>query len=120
MVFSGITEGYLRILASLVSIGLAVIALLIVWKGVSLHKAGEHYNFLDSFFLDRETMSYSLSKFQLIAWTTIAVFTYIYLMGFRLSCDPRRPGDAAGLEHWHHCRGRGDLQHPRDQGSWPA
>jgi hypothetical protein len=32
-----------------------------------------------SLFLDRETNSYSLSKFQVIAWTAVTVYSYVYL-----------------------------------------
>jgi hypothetical protein len=32
-----------------------------------------------SLFLDRETNSYSLSKFQVIAWTAITVYSYVYI-----------------------------------------
>ena len=35
---------------------------------------------LDWFFLDKQTMSYSLSKFQLIAWTAVAIFGYMYVL----------------------------------------
>src|SRR5262249_47842257 len=31
-------------------------------------------------FLDRQTNSYSLSKFQLIAWTAVAIFGYVYVL----------------------------------------
>ncbi len=77
--FSSITEGNLRLLATAVSVILAIIVLATVWKGVSMCRVGEPYSFLDSFFLDKESMSYSLSKFQLIAWTAVAVFAYVYV-----------------------------------------
>jgi len=32
-----------------------------------------------SLFLDRETNSYSLSKFQVVAWTAVTVYSYVYL-----------------------------------------
>jgi hypothetical protein len=32
-----------------------------------------------SLFLDRETNSYSLSKFQVIAWTAVTVYSYVYI-----------------------------------------
>jgi len=34
---------------------------------------------LTSLFLDRQTNSYSLSKFQVIAWTAVTVYSYVYL-----------------------------------------
>jgi hypothetical protein len=79
VMFSGTTESWLRIWAILVSVALAGIVLAVVWKGVSVCSTGECYGFLDSFFLDKETMSYSLSKFQLIAWTVVAVFGFVYV-----------------------------------------
>lgn len=33
----------------------------------------------NALFLDRETNSYSLSKFQVIAWTAVTVYSYVYL-----------------------------------------
>jgi hypothetical protein len=41
--------------------------------------AGENNKVLEAFFLDRQSNSFSLSKFQVIAWTTVAVFGYLYL-----------------------------------------
>ena len=79
--FSYIGERNLRGLAILASLAIAAIILLMVWKGIGLYKiAGESYTPLSSFFLDKETNSYSLSKFQLVAWTSVAVFGYIYLL----------------------------------------
>ncbi len=80
VVFSSVSEGELRGLAIVVSLVIAAIVLLMVWKGIGLYKiAGESYTPLQCFFLDKETNSYSLSKFQLVAWTSVAVFGYIYL-----------------------------------------
>ena len=77
--FSSVTEGNLRILATAVSVALAIVVLATVWKGVSMCRMGESYTFLDSFFLDKESMSYSLSKFQLVAWTVVTVFAFVYV-----------------------------------------
>ena len=53
---------------------------LLVYRGVEHSRlAGESTGVLAAFFLDRQTNSFSLSKFQVIAWTTVAVFGYIYL-----------------------------------------
>jgi hypothetical protein len=84
VVFSSVSEMLLRGLAIGVSLLVAAITLGLVWKGIGIYKiAGESYTPLECFFLDKETNSYSLSKFQLVAWTTVAVFGYIYL----LSCQ---------------------------------
>lgn len=81
VVFSSISEMGLRALAILVSLVFAAVVLGMVWKGIGVYRiAGENYTPLQSFFLDKETNSYSLSKFQLLAWTTVAVFGYIYLL----------------------------------------
>ena len=81
VVFSKISETALRVLAIGVSLVIALIVLGLVWKGIGVYRiAGENYTPLQSFFLDKETNSYSLSKFQLLAWTTVAVFGYIYLL----------------------------------------
>ena len=81
VVFSRVSEMELRGLAIVVSVLIAAIILLMVWKGIGRYKiAGESYSPWSSFFLDKQTNSYSLSKFQLLAWTTVAVFGYIYLL----------------------------------------
>ena len=81
VVFSSVSENGLRGLATLVSLLIAFIVLLLVWKGIGIYKiAGTHYGPLSAFFLDKETNSYSLSKFQLLAWTAVAVFGYVYLL----------------------------------------
>jgi hypothetical protein len=81
VVFSSVSENGLRGLATLVSLLIAFIVLLLVWKGIGTYKiAGKRYGPLSAFFLDQETNSYSLSKFQLLAWTAVAVFGYVYLL----------------------------------------
>ena len=81
VVFSSISEMGLRSLAIAVSLLIAVIVLGMVWKGIGVYRiADKSYTPLQSFFLDKETNTYSLSKFQLLAWTAVAVFGYIYLM----------------------------------------
>jgi hypothetical protein len=42
--------------------------------------AGTKKTVLTTFLLDPETDSFSLSKFQLFAWTAVSVFAYIYLL----------------------------------------
>jgi hypothetical protein len=78
--FSGITGNGLRVLSTAVSLVLGAFVLALVWKGIGICKiGGESYNPAASFFLDKQTNSYSLSKFQLLAWTGVAVFSYIYV-----------------------------------------
>lgn len=56
------------------------IVLLTVWWGVGSYEiGGKKYRPLSSFLLEKQTNSYSLSKFQLLAWTSVAVFGYVYL-----------------------------------------
>jgi hypothetical protein len=78
--FSGITETGLRLLATISALVLGAIILALVWKGIGIYKiGGQAYSPASSFFLDQQTNSYSLSKFQLLAWTGVAVFSYIFV-----------------------------------------
>lgn len=57
----------------------------LVWRGVGDYKIGKkRFGPWTSFFLDKETNSYSLSKFQLLAWTSAFVFGYLYLFLARM------------------------------------
>lgn len=77
--FSRITVPSLRLLATIVSLILAAIVLGLVWKGIGIYRIDHTaYSPVASFFLDKQTNSYSLSKFQLLAWTSVAVFSYIF------------------------------------------
>jgi hypothetical protein len=59
---------------------LAWIVVRLVSKDVKAYQIGtKSYGAVVGFFLDKETNSYSLSKFQLLAWTAVSVFGYIYL-----------------------------------------
>jgi hypothetical protein len=77
---SKLPEFGVRALAIVVSLVFAVIVLAMVWKGIKLAKGSELGGVLDWVFLDRQTNSYSLSKFQLIAWTAVAIFGYLYVL----------------------------------------
>jgi hypothetical protein len=77
---SALREGTVRALAIAISVICALIVLGIVWKGIKLAKGEDSGTVLDWFFLDKQTSSYSLSKFQLIAWTSVAIFGYIYVL----------------------------------------
>jgi hypothetical protein len=57
----------------------------LVWTGVGDHMiGGKRYGPWTSFFLDKETNTYSLSKFQLLLWTSVFVFGYVYLFLCRI------------------------------------
>jgi len=78
--FSQITKTGARLIAGAIFSVLTLIVLGLVWKGIGQYKiSGETYSPLSAFFLDKETDSYSLSKFQLLAWTSVAIFGYVYL-----------------------------------------
>lgn len=78
--FSRIRAETLRWAAVGLFLALAGVVFLLVWRGVNQSRlAGESTGVLAAFFLDRQTNSFSLSKFQVIAWTTVAVFGYVYL-----------------------------------------
>ena len=78
--FSGVRAEVLRWLAIVLFLAFACTTFLLVLRGIRLSRlAGEETGALAAFFLDRQTNSFSLSKFQLIAWTAVAVFGYVYL-----------------------------------------
>jgi len=80
LVFSRIRAETLRWAAIVIFLVIAGIVLGLVWKGVKGNKiAGESTGVVGAFFLDRQSNSYSLSKFQVIAWTSVSVFGYVYL-----------------------------------------
>ena len=66
-------------LASFIVLGWIIVRV-ILWKGVGNYEIqGKTYGPLASFFLDKQSDTYSLSKFQLLAWTSVSVFGYLYL-----------------------------------------
>ena len=66
-------------------LAIMVVVFLLVRKGVgSTDIKGKRYSAFTSFFLDKETNSYSLSKFQLVLWTSVFVFGYLYLFLCRM------------------------------------
>jgi hypothetical protein len=80
LVFSRMRAETLRWAAIAVFLVIFSIVLALVWKGVKGNRvAGESTGVLGAFFLDRQSNSYSLSKFQVLAWTSVAVFGYVYL-----------------------------------------
>lgn len=68
-------------LAALITLALLGLPLLIVSRNRgNVYKVGEtQYGILAAFFLDKETDTYSLSKFQFYVWTAVAIFGYVYL-----------------------------------------
>jgi hypothetical protein len=80
LVFSRIRAETLRWTAIVIFLVLVGIVLALVWRGVKGNRlAGDNTGVVGAFFLDRQSNSYSLSKFQVIAWTSVAVFGYVYL-----------------------------------------
>lgn len=78
--FSGMRAETLRFVAIGVFLGLAGMVFGLVLRGVRENRlAGDQSGPLAAFFLDRQTNSFSLSKFQMIAWTTVSIFGFVYL-----------------------------------------
>jgi len=69
-----------------------------------------------SLFLDRETNSYSLSKFQVIAWTAVTVYSYVYLFLCRtlIQGDFRFPDVSQNLPQLFFCQRRNHCGSSRD------
>jgi hypothetical protein len=83
--FSAMRAGTIRLLAIASFLVIALIVLALVWGGVrKAMLAGESCSPVAAFFLDRQTNSYSLSKFQLLAWTAVSIFGYLYVFFCRL------------------------------------
>jgi hypothetical protein len=60
---------------------LAGLILFIVSRGLVVKEiAGRKYGLLQSLLLDKETDTYSLSRFQFYVWTAAAILGYLYLM----------------------------------------
>jgi hypothetical protein len=67
--------------AALVGFGLILVLVLLItsrgFKGDSI--GGQRYNFGSALLLDKETDTYSLSRFQFYVWTAVAILGYLYL-----------------------------------------
>ena len=62
-----------------------LIVLRFIWAGVDGHVIGyKHFGPLTALFLDKETNTYSLSKFQLLLWTSVFIFGYVYVFLCRM------------------------------------
>jgi hypothetical protein len=68
-------------IAAIVTLALLGLPLLVVSQsGQSAYQVGEkRYGVLAAFLLDKETDTYSLSKFQFYLWTAVGIFGYVYL-----------------------------------------
>jgi hypothetical protein len=67
--------------AGFITLGLLGLPLLLISsKGTEAYSvAGKSYTGLAAFMIDKETDTYSLSKFQFYVWTAVAIFGYVYL-----------------------------------------
>jgi hypothetical protein len=82
---SRVSSALLLVVAMAVFIVLAWFVVLLVSKDVKVYRIGDQsYGPFTAFFLDKETNSFSLSKFQLLSWTAVSVFGYVYLFVCRL------------------------------------
>jgi energy-converting hydrogenase Eha subunit F len=64
-----------------VFVALIGLVLLLTSRGLRTSPiAGKRYGIITALFLDRETDTYSLSRFQFFIWTAVAVFSYLYLV----------------------------------------
>jgi hypothetical protein len=82
VVFSGVSQAGVAVAAAAVFAALTLLFLTLVKKGVGSYptpSSGQKFGTLEALFLDRETNSYSLSKAQVLAWTAVTVYGYIYL-----------------------------------------
>lgn len=78
---SGLSIWSVRTLAALISLALFAIPLGFVWACYKTPYTinGRPLRFIDAVFLDPQTDTYSLSKFQFYLWTLAGIFGYSYL-----------------------------------------
>jgi len=80
LIFSRVSETRLKIFAAGAFFLLIGIVYALVRAGLKLRKGGnEKFSSLSAFLIDQDTNSYSLSKFQLMLFTLVTVFGYIYV-----------------------------------------
>jgi hypothetical protein len=80
LIFSSISKTRLQIYAVGAFLALVGILFLLVRTGIKLRKVSdESFNSVRAFLIDKDTNSYSLSKFQLTLFTLVTVFGYIYV-----------------------------------------
>ena len=75
-----ISGSYIKLWSALTVLLLMAALLWLFWKSIGPRgPSGRKRNPLAAFLLDEQTSSYSLSRFQLLVWTTVIVFGYVYL-----------------------------------------
>jgi hypothetical protein len=78
--FAPLTQQGVALVAALVFFAIAYLLFVLVRRGLTSDLVeGIRASPFTSLFLDRETNSYSLSKFQVVAWTAVTVYSYVYL-----------------------------------------
>lgn len=82
--FSRFSKTNLKLLATLAFLVLMGIVYLLVKTGVKKGKIEGRFASVRALLLDRDTNSYSLSKFQLLLFTLVSVFGYIYVFVCRM------------------------------------
>jgi hypothetical protein len=80
LTLSRVSETGVRILSILVFLVLVGVIYLLIKKGIRDNTIdGERRSHFGAFFIDRQTNSYSLSKFQLFAYFFVFVYGYLYV-----------------------------------------
>jgi hypothetical protein len=80
LVLSRMSEPGVLVWSGAIFLVLAIIIYLLVARGMRGNIIdGNHYSPFWSFFIDKQTNTYSLSKFQLLAFSTVFVFGYLYV-----------------------------------------
>jgi hypothetical protein len=68
------------VIAGGLTLGFAFLVLFVATRGVGQYKIDDAtFSSFATLFIDKETDTYSLDKFQLYSWTSVAIFGYIYL-----------------------------------------
>jgi hypothetical protein len=82
--FSRFSKRNLRLLATGAFLALMLIVYLLIRTGVRTGKIEGRFASVRALLLDKDTNSYSLSKFQLLLFTLVSVFGYIYVFVCRM------------------------------------
>ncbi len=78
--FAAATQQGAALAAAAIFLALAYVLYSLVRRGLTTDTVnGIKASPLAALFLDRQTNSYSLSKFQVLAWTAVTVYSYVYL-----------------------------------------
>lgn len=78
------SKGPVATASALIAIALALLVLMLVKIYIHARPGRSDFNALQVLFLEPETDTYSLSKFQFYVWTTAALFGYCYLVISRI------------------------------------